>query len=176
MPFEERGILNGAKNGQGKTADIVQNAGGVRGVLVHEPGPGNLPRDQGARQVMPPDIADERMVERPAEIGTDADREAHALQVISAQYGNGLEDRMGRKSWGVDKRIRDGENFAGERSVRGDELAQLVQLHILIIGELQHADRDHGKRGQAQMCPGWLDGLDWLRLAVHGDSFQAGIG
>ena len=176
MPFEERGILNGAKNGQGETADVVQYAGGVGGVLVHEPGRGKLPRDQCARQVMPPNVTDERMMERLAEIGTDADRKAHALQVISTQNGNGLEDRMGRKSRGVDERIRDGENFTGERSVRRDELAQLVQLYILIVGKLQHADSDHGKRGQAKVCPGWLDGLDWLRLAVHGASLQAVIG
>jgi hypothetical protein len=42
---------------------------------------------------------------------------------------------------------------------RGDEIAELVELHILIAGQLQHLDGDLRKRGQTKMSPRQLLGL-----------------
>jgi hypothetical protein len=69
-----------------------------------------------------------------AEERADADGEAHSLKMICAENGDGLEDSLSGKAGGIDDRVGDGEDFTGEGGVRGDELAELVELDILVVG------------------------------------------
>jgi hypothetical protein len=128
--------------------------------------------DQGAGQIVPPGTADERMAQRLPQVGSDAHREAHALQVIRANDGDCLDDGRGGKARRVDRRVGDGEHFTGEGGIGRDELAQLVKLHVLVVGQLQDANGDLGKWRQAKMRPWRNDGR--LRGGVGGHTYFVG--
>ncbi len=103
----------------------------------------------------------------PFKISPHANGDAHALQVIGAQHGDGMLDAGDWKARRVEERVCDGQHFTGERGIRGDQLAQLVQLHIFIGGQLQHPDGNLWKRRQMQMGPGKTVRFDSLFFDPH---------
>ena len=153
----------------------MQNPRGVGDVFVDGARPCEALRDQSTCQVVAPQVAHCRRTHRLAKIGAHAHGDAHALQPRGAKHGDGLHDARRRVSRRVERRIRNSENLAGKRGVRGDECAQLVQLDVLFIHQLQHTNRDLGKRRQAQVRPG-QDGCFFVRLpGPHRAPFRCGI-
>ena len=61
-------------------------------VLIHETGAGKLLRNRGACQIVTPQIADEWMTERLAQIGPDCNRQADSLEMIGSEHCDGLDN------------------------------------------------------------------------------------
>ena len=99
-------------------------------------------------------LAHGRIAHGLAQIRPDAHGDAHPLQRVGAEHGYSLQNRRRRIARRIEQGIGDRQNLARERRVRGDQIAQLVQLHILIVGQLQDSHGDLRKRRKAKIRPG----------------------
>ena len=117
---QREAVLFGPDHGQRQSPDVVDDAGGVGDVSVHEAYGGQLIGDQGTGQVVAPDGAHGGLVERFAHVPAHAYGQAEALQVIGAHHRDGLQDAAGGKARRIQERVRDREHFAGEGRIGGD--------------------------------------------------------
>src|SRR5271156_6419615 len=132
----------------------MQGSGGVRNVSVHRARLGQLFRYQCTCQAVTPYSPRRLMVQRLAKVGSDSNRETDPYKSVGAEYGNGLQDAGNWRTGGVPGRICDREDFAGERGVGRDQIAELTHRHILVIRQLKNSDGDLRKRGNPDMSPG----------------------
>jgi hypothetical protein len=107
MVLQQCRILVGAHRSQSQSANIVHQARGVSRVLVHEAGLRQLLGDDGAGQVVIPDVADQGVIQRLSHIRTRSNRQAHALQVIGSYHADSLENGASWKARRIGHRIRD---------------------------------------------------------------------
>ena len=164
---QQEAELFGPDHGQRQSPDVVHDARGKRHVPVEEAHGSQLVGNQGTGQVVAPDSSHARLVQRFAHVRAYAHCQTEPLQVIGAQHRDSLQDAAGGESRSIEQRIRDGKNLAGKGRVGRDQLAQLVQLHVLLVGQLQNPEGDLRKRRKAEMGPGRNNRLAVLPLVLQ---------
>src|SRR5439155_27163383 len=67
---------------------------------------------------------------------------------VEAEDQQGLVDRADRLGVAVEARVHRAQELGAQRRVFGDEAAELPDVEVFALGELQDLDGDGGERGE----------------------------